>query len=803
MTNQQEEQRFTETAMHALTALLGLMKGKGEEDAAKMMASLEKANNGDAHELTSILQQSGLEGRAVIEKMSQALDAATAVVQEDANSELDTVVSVIEEQLPAQIQEERVPTEIKPEIEDLPPDYKYSPPVVSVADALKNLTRGDSRPTADFGAPKPSESGAHFSSFELTQLRGSLLDSGELGVDINKYLDLAAKKKGKKNAMDLSEAEYQEILTDQESFHKWAAKEWVDRLIEDKKEEARKIADEFVDPLLYSAHSGRRGVEERIDRGIASEPFAQSSHYGRALPFERFFGGILKDNKAYKFACQDIDKYRKNSETEIAETIKKDQAELDLQKKGMKELGLSDAVVAEACKKIKEEKASALAKKKAEVKELLAEMQKELDKRKSELAVKVGQKENEVKSGVKREAVLSAHRWGETLKKIAKQNPDAVTRQEKTGEIYLLVNNLSEEDYQIIFDRFDKEIDAMMTSGDAGDLRQKNLDALVGSDEELNLAVKYLKHITQNVKYHHGRRGGYDLDQKNKVKFVHDSLIGKKGDLIKDLANWGDRKDGTYNWQDTTTGIEEMIDFEVNASSRLGIKFDTSALDLLVTRMEAQANKKEQVEITGNSFNAFKGVLSHYLNESSPDPVLGRKIENFLEVVPRDGNGGFLYNLDNALTNAENKLKENKGDTSHILRIKAKLYGAATRAGELVSVVNGHYRLPGSLTDDLMKRYISNWDEKENVSNAAFDQVRLQLLEWTRRYGYEGRTKALKAIDDLVQRVNYRISHAFSLGYSYDPKATEKALAAVQYAHNQEKPFFEKLEKLRAEIEGK
>ncbi len=771
-------------ALRPIIEALSALQGLGIEDQV-LIDAMVRQDDAALDKVNKAVAASGNKD-AVIEKMRHATELMQAAISEMSGQGVDTITTEIQQELAA-LEEPQARAEAQGSI------TSAVAPLESVAihentvalaqeqatyqaAAVSELTRSEQSPAREQGAPSE-----HLSAFDLMRVTGSDAES------INTYLAEQARSLGKKDVAELSPEEFQKITVDTKSFHQWSAERWVDTLIAERKEAARVIAKSKTDPVYH------RGG--RYSRGWTSEPVKEHVLSTAAKEKQQQYAGAQRE-------LDQFERQQKNNFREDATTLTNQQAamlatfEESLRGQGIKE----DAVVklVNQQRGLYEQTALAVqAEKQAAFEAEIQARRLVLEQRKQELSDLEKSSAYTVAAGIKREMVLSVDRWGKALQQVITEYPNFVQRDEQTGEITLDIDAIRNdpEALKILVDQIGKEIQRVTVakqSSNETSLRANNLEAIITSPMEAELAELYLQKLLKEVNEARSRfhRGGAYISYRNDLLRQHDDVWKFLND--KKLASVEHELQALDVYKSANRELPSALPALVEqykAALDLGVNdtmysyFPIRVRELVGKLLEERVTKAEGNTLLSSGFLEGLTALAqligdkHIVSDRNSRTVFGKMLGTF-----ERWSGGGIDPMKRAIYEAASNNK-------HVLWSDRQYY---VKADTVVGDFAGR-------SQDL-----SGYDQ-EQLALSAFKQIELNAREWAKT----DRTGARAWLDvesatvqtKFEERMEYsNRSHASSVDPTQAVVNWQARVDKMQAIVKAMKERMDKIAKLKAEL---
>ncbi len=627
------------------------------------------------------------------------------------------------------------------------------------------------------GAPKKGLEGSdvNLTSFELMTV------SGADAEQINTYLDTESKKLFKQDLKDISDEQYDKLLSDKVKFHKWMAINWVDNYISKRKDEVRAIADEKTSEYGsddYSRVSKRNTPIKEYQAWSKTMNLPESSEVDKMR--KEIYGGrerVMSRSKKMRQGLAELEASLMQQHADMVEQQRNLFAGQGFEAgvlEGM--LGGLEATYAKARADLVSEQERAI--------QVFEETGiSEFESRVTEIEDEYKKVVSKLRLGTKREMVLTADRWGRVLKKLTNINPEAVSVSEN-GVVSLDYFETTREGQKVIKDHIGRELDRIIeakSDGSKSALRQHNLEALFKSEEEIGVAKIYTRLLWGE--FHSGVKPNPKDVKRHHLLFSH---LRKEGfvepvEALEAEAELG----GLYREQKLPfpTALKEvktMIESEKNPNVEAVVR----GLVGLVKSRDAFAWSTSGRRSSISEYGTMFSEVIESIEEKN-------KTENHTENVP-------WFELQEAL--------HEKKDGYLDRRVLPAIYRIKTQRNERLSVVSRYYILPNTLKDDFLG---SQWrPAADSLTTATADQMRVHFKKWMRD-GERGRAKVreeILAITESVQKTvkgNFdTVNHVDYVGT--DPrglvKKMEEEMAGMKLRLGQQQKRLELLAELAKEI---
>ncbi|EKD45484.1 MAG: hypothetical protein ACD_69C00271G0005, partial [uncultured bacterium] len=481
-----EKTRQQNEGVHKIANALAALVNLGMDEKALIKVLI----NNDDEAVAEVMGKIAASGNRaeIIRKLKEATEIMQEAVGTTGSQEAEQLQQTITTEL-AQLEPSATTTETSKEIEEpvveLPVERWeiVGEDRVAIAaeeasrqhDAIANLTRAETESAARAGGSEPGQS-----ALQLMAVTGADSES------INIYLAEQARAHRKKSVTDMTADEFGAVVNDVKSFQQWSARRWVDQLISERKGQARKLAEEKTAIHPARGRWARGSIDPTMESPLAS--------------------GLKQTESAYSAASSELIIKRRADAEELQTT----QAELQAQQaealttfRGQLENQRLASTLIETLveqqrlmfenirKQIQETKQAASV-------AYIEQAEAELKKRKAELDQLTVDTHEAIATGVKRELVLSAHRWGGALKSVVSSDPRLIQRNEVTGDITIDVDYIKgrPEAFQALVDQLGKEVDRVLEAKTAGDEKANrihNLETIITNPAEAAIAELYLK----------------------------------------------------------------------------------------------------------------------------------------------------------------------------------------------------------------------------------------------------------------------------------------------------------------------
>lgn len=607
--------------------------------------------------------------------------------------------------------------------------------------------------------------------FNLMAIAGAMNQETGQMIDVNEYLKQRAVETGKESVVQLSKEEYQDIIDDTESFKEWAAKQWVDEYIKNRKDELKTLAktiatrstdNNYVDlPKLDKEFVGKVNERNRADNTLADLSIKNERELVRQTEeLEKKRKQLLESLETTLRASNTPDTVINQIITETDNTLAKiDEGLLSATKKEM------DSAIAEARKVFQD--------------------------RKGELSDLEKQAQNIALNELPKELALSAERWGDFLRKLAVYHPTIIRRNEETGEITLDFNNLYYgTDSKFIFEHFDNELDLIKEPDKNEDARTKNLETIIKTRVEALLAKSYLDDLI--VKKFTRFERGESRNNREKINLIYSHLLDSQ-----------------------LLSRSELLKLEKKAITN-NIELEKSAL-IVVIGEEKDNQWKAETKEKPTYPTVIKEVCQLFITKldklSTGDPVYTKQMSDFFSATMNQGKMDtahfdqivrpIIQSLFQKIVEVRQTMEDSPhGEKEKLDRIMAQLYNVCSKH-EIILTRNkpGFLDIPPQLQNDLLhKVYLRNHNNKGNIANAAMDQFRLLCLDWVRRYP-NGKDATLINIRKIANKINEEMTmqdyHGDTSNLMADTIARHKKMGELIEKNG---PLLKKLEELSEEI---
>lgn len=695
-------------ALRPIVEALAALDGLGIEQQT-LLDAMVRQDDAALDKVNKAIAASGNKD-TILEKMRHATELMQAAIGDMSDKAVDSIIGEVQRELVA-LEEPQVQADVQEPLKLYEDKVAIAQEqVVHQAAAIDALTLTEQSPAVEHGAPIQG-----LTAFDLMRVNGSDAES------INAYLAEQARALGKRDVTELSAEEFQKVTVDTKSFHHWSAERWVDTLVAERKEAARVMAKGKTDPVRH------RGG--RVGPGWTSDPVK-----------EHILGKPVQEKlKQQTSVGRELDEFERTQQRSLAEDSQTlaDQHAIMLAsyEESLRGQGIKDDVVARLLdqqRTLYEQTRTAIQAEKQTA--LQAEVQARrlvLEQRKQELSDLEKNAAYTVTVGIKREMVLSVDRWGKALQQVVTEYPNFVQRDEQTGQITLDIDAVRNDPaaLKILVDQIGKEIQRVTAANkSAGEtsLRANNLEAIITSPMEAELAELYLQKLLKEVNDARSRfyRGGAYMSYRNDLLQQHD-------DVWKFL---NDKKLASVEHELQALEVYKAADREL-----------PSALPALVEQYKAALDVSKS-DTMFYDFPIRVAKLVEKLCEERVTKAEGNKllspgfIEGLASLAELIGNKRIVSdrNSRRALGAMLTTLGDWRG--GNIDPMKRKIYEAATANKHILWSDREYYAKAEIIISDFAGRHdeLTSWTQ-DSLSDAAFGQIEFNAQDWAKTNRAEAR----------------------------------------------------------------